>query len=282
MWSITVFLGRNNILINDKTVEFFSRILKERHVDVKNTSENLLVELASEKIDQKKVAARRAQDAANSLRSILPSSEAPSWLKEVITNTQHFIDGAWNSGDLAKYHYRLLPLILNHDWGVVGSGSSALDFDGVFELYKKESRLPELFDKIIALLEAIKDSGEIDSLNMIEALAKIIATLRHGKDGSYFSLNGAWKFLLSFANNYLWAELEKVPVLGTAFEALRKTVEDADKEMETLHSSIQNELDRRVKEEVKVFRNSGIGFLSYSRQGALLADGTRTGVNIKA
>ncbi|MBV4476927.1 hypothetical protein [Pseudomonas botevensis] len=269
-------------MINDKAVEFFSRILNERHADLKKVSEELILELAGENVTEKKSAAQRVKDSAIYLRSILPSSEAPGWLKDLINYTQYFIEGSWNSGDLAKSHYRLLSSILNHDWGIVVGESSGLDFDGVFEFYRKESRLPELFDQIISLLQSIKDSGEIDSLNILEALSKIIATLRNGKEGSYFSLNGAWKFLMSFANNYLWAELEKVPLLGTAFEALRKTVEDADKEMKGLHSSIQLELDRRVKEEVKVFRNSAVGFLTYSRYGELLEDDGRSSTDIKA
>lgn len=268
-------------MVDNKAVEFFGRILKERHLDLKKESELLMLELASEQLDQKKVAAKRVFDSANQLRAILPSAEAPGWLRDVIGNVQYFIEGSWRSGDLAKYHYKLLPLILNHDWGVVASEISALDFDGVFEFYRKESRLPELFDEVISLLENIKSSNEIDSLNMIEALEKVIATLRKGKDGSYFSLSGAWKFLMSFANNYLWAELEKLPLLGTAFEALRKTMEEADREMETLYSSVQNELDRRVKEEIKVFRNSEIGFLAYTRQGNLLENGNRSSGSIQ-
>jgi hypothetical protein len=269
-------------MVANRKLVFFGRLLAERHNDLKVASESLILELAGDGKEQKKIAAQKARNAAVALSSILPDSDVPGWLKDVLACLQYYVDGTWDGGYLIKHHYKLLPLILNHQWGFDDDEDFALDFDGVFELYRKESRLPELFDEIISILESIKESGEIDSLNMMEALAKIIATLKNGKEGSYFSLNGAWKFLMSFASNYLWAELEKVPLLGTAFEALRKTVEEADKEMELLHTSVQQELDRRVKQEVKVFRESGVGFVSYSRQGGLLELGKQSSTDIRA
>jgi hypothetical protein len=257
-------------MVRGRTVEFFNKVLLERHNDLKMAAEALLLELASDALADKKSAAEKVVNLASTLRSIIPESDVPRWLDEVLALAHNYILNRWSGAVFIKHYYKLLPVIMNHQWDLDDDKEPALDFDGVFELYRKESRLPELFDEIIALLESIKESGEIDSLNMLEALAKIVATLKSGKKGSYFSMDGAWKFMMSFANNYLWAELEKVPLLGTVFEALRKTVDEADKEMDRLHMSVQQELDRRVKQEVRMFRNTGIGVISYSRQGGLL------------
>ncbi|WP_207849857.1 MULTISPECIES: hypothetical protein [unclassified Pseudomonas] len=264
----------------NKTIEFFNKLLSERHNDLKVSAEALILELAGDDYEQKRTLAQKTYDLAFTLSSIIPGADVPNWLREVLGCLESYISGRWTGGYFIKQYYKLLPLVLNHQWGLDDEENFALDFDGVFELYRKESRLPELFDKIIALLESIKDSGEIDSLNMMEALAKIVATLKSGKEGSYFSLDGAWKFLMSFASNYLWAELEKVPLLGTAFEALRKTVEETDREMEKLHTSVQQELDRKVKQEIRMFRNTGIGFISYSRQGGLLEVSTPSSADV--
>jgi hypothetical protein len=240
--------------------------------------------MASDHPDSKKAAVKNAEEAAKALAVILPESETPHWLSLFLTYVDNYHKGRWEGVYFMKHFYKVLPQLLSHEWGLEENENFALDFDGVFELYRKESRLPELFDEIIELLNTIKNSGEIDSVNMMEALTKIIATLKCGKAGSYFSLDGAWAFLMNFANNYLWAELGKIPVLGTVFDALKKTIDDADKEMDKLHSAVQQELDRRVRQEVKLITQSTVALVTYGRQGYLLEDprGTGTGTAIQA
>lgn len=157
-----------------------------------------------------------------------------------------------------------------HVWSFEQNPEASFDFDSIFEHYKKESRLPQLFDEIVELLEEIQNSGEVDSLMMLRALGKVIATIKRSKDGSYFSMNSAWDFLLNFLNNYLLAELSKIPVLGTALEALEKTIKEADAEMCSLHKNLRNELIRVVGEDVKALsRNASFPFLTYNESGNL-------------
>jgi hypothetical protein len=266
----------------DARVDFFNKVLSERHGELKTLAEALVVELASESAETKKASVIRAQESAKLLVKILPKNEAPDWLSSFIAYTQRYLERIWDGVSFMKHFYFILPNILSHDWGVGDGENIALDFDGIFEIYRKESRLPELFDEIIRLLESIKDSDAIDSRSMLEALEKIIATLKNGKKGSYFSLNSAWTFLMNFSNNYLWAELSKVPVLGGVFEALKKTIDEADQEMERLHVSVHGELDRKVKTEFRVLRNSEIEFVGYGRRGNLLENKDSSGNVIKA
>ena len=151
----------------------------------------------------------------------------------------------------------------------------AFDFDSIFEHYKSESRLPELFDDIIRILEEIQSSGEVDSLTMMTALGKVLATLKQNKDGSYFSINSAWEFLVSFLKNYMWGELSKIPVLGTAMAALEKTIKETNEEMFKVHSSVEAEMSNVVEAEIKGLKNkSSFKFVSYDKSGLKLTDKT--------
>lgn len=133
--------------------------------------------------------------------------------------------------------------------------------------------MPELFEKIISILTDIHDSGEVDSVAMLKALGKVIATIKKCKDGSYFSLNSAWEFLLSFLKNYMWEELSKLPILGSAMEALEKTIKETNEEMFKLHTQVQNEMKSTVEREIRVLANkSTFDFITYNKGGHLLPD----------
>lgn len=112
-------------------------------------------------------------------------------------------------------------------------------------------------------------SGDVDSISMIEALTKVILAIKKGKSGSYLALNGAWSFLVSFLNNYLWAELANTPVFGAAFAALQKTIGEAGKQMDHLHESMHEEIVRSAKSEVKLMDKPDMEYLGYSRQGKI-------------
>lgn len=105
---------------------------------------------------------------------------------------------------------------------------------------------------------------------MLSALGKLISTIKRSKDGSYFSLNSSWEFLLSFLRNYLWGELSKLPVLGTALEALEKTIRETNEEMSRLHIQVKDEMTRVVGEEIKVLANRpAFPFVTYDKDGHL-------------
>ncbi len=49
----------------------------------------------------------------------------------------------------------------------------------------------------------------------------------------------------------MWAEISNIPVLGSALEALEKTLNETNEEMESLHSKIKSKLKDVVESEVK-------------------------------
>ncbi len=258
-------------MTTNESVQFFVRVVQEKYSALKTAADTLLRELAGDDPAKKKSLAENTLRVASDLRAILSRSDVPGWLNDTINFISNFTTGSWGPKDFIANFVNVKAQLDSHRWQFDNVTEAAFDFDSIFEHYKKDSRLPELFDEIIRLLEEIEASGEVDSVSMLGALGKVIATIRKCKDGSYFSLNSAWEFLLSFLNNYMWGELSKLPVLGTALEALGKTIREADEEMFKVHKAVQEEMVRTVTAEVKALSNkSDFPFVAYNRNGHLL------------
>ena len=148
----------------------------------------------------------------------------------------------------------------------------AFEFDEIFERYRSQSKLPELFDAIIEVLKKIRDSDAVDSKSMLDALNKIIATLRINIKGSYFSTHSAWKLLLAFCKNYAVIELKKLPAIGSMVEALEKTVQECDQEFVKLQEDIKEEIKNVVEHDLKGMHNKMDFLLAYDDSAALISD----------
>jgi len=256
----------------NESFHIFLRLIQEKHQQFASTSDTLLRSLVGENPDEKRAAANSALQAATDLRGLLAKKDVPKWLNDAINSLKNFVDGLWSTFDLLSNYIPIKSAIENHDWTFDVSDEAAFDFDSIFENFKKDSRLPELFDSIVKILEDIEASGDVDSVTMLRSLGKVIATIKRSRDGSYFSVNSAWEFLISFLKNYMWGELSKVPVLGTALEALEKTIKETNEEMFKLHQQVQDEMNKVVEGEISVLKDkSEFQFIAYDRKGHLLS-----------
>lgn len=246
--------------------ELFSRILKEKHSALILSSKQLLNELVGDSIERKKQSAQHTLDVATNLRGLLSQGDVPSWLSSLIDALNAFVANRWKPTDLIGNFLPLKASLEVHSWGFGTDSEPTFDFDAIFEHYKKQSKLPQLFDQLIGLLTDIESSGQVDSITMLNALKKVIATMTNGKNGSYFSLHAAWDFLREFLTNYAWAELSKTPILGTALEALEKTINATDVEMNSVHNNVKAELAKLVEAEIKGLRGkTNFDCLTYNK-----------------
>lgn len=259
-------------MTTNESFHLFLRLIKEKHQRLIATSDALIRALTGEDANNKKAAATVALETASDLRALLSSTDVPGWLQNTIHIYTAFIGGQLSAFDLLNNFILIKASLETHSWTFEKSAEAAFDFDSIFSHFKSESRLPELFEQIIKILEDIESSGEIDSVTMLKSLGKVIATIKRSKDGSYFSLNSAWEFLLSFLKHYMWGEISKVPLLGPALEALEKTIKETNEEMFKLHQQVQKEMSQTVEAEVKVLKNKPVfQFIAYDKSGHLLA-----------
>ncbi|WP_447555585.1 hypothetical protein [Vreelandella sp. EE22] len=255
-------------MTSNASVQFHMRFVTEKHQELIKSLDELVNNLVGEKLESKKTKAKVSLQKANDLKASISQQDCPSWLPSLIQGLGNFVSGQWNQSHLISHLIKNIELIRGNKWVFDNPSESAFDFDSIFEHYKSQSRLPELFEEIIKILEEIQGSGEVDSVAMMTALGKVIATLKKNKNGSYFSINSAWSFLMSFLKNYMWAELAKVPVLGTAMEALEKTISETNEEMFKVHSDVQSEMKRVVESEVKALKQkTDFRFAGYDKHG---------------
>jgi len=252
------------------SVEFFIRFVQERYGVLLRATNDMLSIFAGEDRGAKKRVAELTLARANDLRSALSDQDVPGWLKQLVSYLGYYLQDSWTSADFLGHYIQIKPNIHEHAWNFNEQSSDAFDFDSIFERYKQQSRLGELFDEVVRILEGIRASEAVDSASMIHALGKVIATVRKSKDGSYLAVNSAWQFLRAFLQNYFWGELAKLPVLGSAFEALQKTIEETGKEMQRVHDSTALEMEQTVQAELKAFRGtSTFSVLSYNELGQI-------------
>ena len=124
------------------------------------------------------------------------------------------------------------------------------DFGSIFEHFKQEGRLPERFERILAILEGIETGGEVDSEIIQTALGRAIESIRRCRDGSYCSLNSAWELLSTFQDMGARKELSKLPVPESVLEDLRKAVQETDEEMFRLHKHLYREMAYTIEAEM--------------------------------
>lgn len=247
------------------------RFVTEKHRELIQSLDVLVKALVSEDLEVKKSKAEIAFTKANDLKASISEQDCPSWLPPLIQSFQRFKAGSWKQANLMVHLIENQKNIKEHKWVFENPSDAAFDFDSIFQHYKSQSRLPELFDQIIKILEQIQQSGEVDSVSMMSALGKVIATLKQNRDGSYFSINSAWSFLVAFLKNYMWAELSNIPVLGTAMAALEKTINETNEEMFKVHNEVQNKMKTVVEAEVKgLAKKSDFSFVGYDKSGIQL------------
>ncbi|MDH0448135.1 MULTISPECIES: hypothetical protein [unclassified Shewanella] len=258
-------------MTSNASVQFHMRFVKEKHKELIESLNELVNHLVGEKLEVKKSKADVALTKSNDLKASISQQDTPDWLPSLIDALQRFKSGSWNQTHLINHLITYQKKIKEHVWIFDNPSEQAFDFDAIFQHYKSESRLSELFSEIVTILEQIQNSGEVDSVSMMSALGKVIATLKQNQDGSYFSINSAWSFLVSFLKNYMWSELSKIPVLGSAMEALEKTIKETNEEMFRVHNNVQASMRELVEAEVKGLVNkSSFSFVGYDKTGLQL------------
>ncbi|WP_029530713.1 hypothetical protein [Pseudomonas asplenii] len=267
-----------------ETINHLENILNKNQADFSSGANAMLGEMSGESSIQKKNRAKLLISQISRMKELAPESKFPKWLSDFSEALDGYLNNSLDSSKFIRLLIEVLPEISRFRWVLDDSSSSGFDFESIFNECRLNSRVPELFGSIIELLEQIRDSGELDSRNMIDALSKIISTLQVGKTSTYFSMEGAWRFLCGFLENYFWIEAKKIPGLGPVVEALEKTIKDTQEEMSKLNVVVQTTMTERVKAEVKYVRDRQEPlFINYDAKGHMLPDATsKGGVDIQA
>jgi len=257
-------------MLDKEALDHLTTLLNRQGSGLYDASDKLLGIMGGELSHEKKQQASKVHEAATSLRALIPPGRTPAWLDELIKCITGYAQSKRPTPDFMRDLVTLLPQIKCHQWMLDQTRPEGIDFEAIFEHYKASNRLPELFDRIIELLNSISASDAIDSKAMSDALSNIIATLQRSKMGTYFCLNSAWEFLCAFLQNYAWIEVSKLPVVGPLFQALEKTIKETATAMPTLHADVHGEMTRRAEQDVKFVKDTKRLFSTYGDKANLL------------
>ena len=137
--------------------------------------------------------------------------------------------------------------MLDHKWMFDFSEDGGFDFDGVFEKYEAQSRIPDLFDKLVEILEQVVQCDELDKRSVVRTLETMIATLKKNRKGSYFGVIGTWNFVATYLKHCAWNTLAEIKVLKVLTTSLRQTLDDTNKAMAKLHEDMAGEFEKQLK-----------------------------------
>ncbi len=252
------------MVATNQSVEFFLRFLNERFSAFRLSLNVFLQTLALEDRNAKVASAKKVLVAIDDLKRAIAKHDHPGWItvleQKVNWYTQVVPQGADAGLEILQTIISVSPSIANQEWNFADdSANKAIDFDAIYEEFYSQSRIPELFDELVSQLEQIIETGEIDSLQMIKALEKLIATIRKNSRGDLFSTKGAWEFTQLFFKNVAIEVLEDIPGLKHIVKGIRKTVSELDLEMSQLHDQIREKLTASAKADLPMLEYKRIG-----------------------
>lgn len=254
----------------NNALKIFEDALKKHHTNLLESLEGLIRTLPTNNQDGNIVYAKRALDESNYLSNMLHDNNKAEWAFQLDRGLSNFIQNPNKfAPDLNINLMSLIPQIKNHTWIHLLEETDPFDIDSIYRKYRDESNLPALFDKIIELLGNISESPEIDSRSLLQALEKLISTLKKNKNGSYLSIQSAWQFLKLFLQNYIIGELEKIPALGTLLVALIETTNELHDEFIQVSETVQNKAKKEFEEEIKSLPRGSSLHIEYTQDAKL-------------
>lgn len=252
------------------SVDFVMRAVDERLGVLKKQLVQLSEVLVRDKRDQKVEHAQTVLRTAENLTQVLAESDVPPWLREIISQLRNFVANPTRS-ELIQTLLNEWQVIQTHRWTFeAASEALPIDFDQVYRDCREHSRVPELFDQLIELLEQIAGCDEVDSLRAIDSLQRLVATLKANRNGSYYSVVCSWQFGRALLRNYLIELLKSTPILREVVNALEKTLTETDVEMGKMMTEITSRLEEQLPKEV--FRPLGLPHAAPTADGHLPHD----------
>lgn len=246
----------------------FINSLREKQTQTKNHLITLVNALSLDNQEEKIKYTNLTLEKANELKSFLSPQNVPIWLTKLVDILTGYLNKP-NQGFYLNNHQLLLglidiyPIVITYRWMPDDIKENlGIDFDKIYQKCKAESKVDSLFDEIIDLLTQIVGSNELDSRKVEQSIKKVLATLGNHNGKSYFDMIMSYDFLQSLFTNILFEELETIPAIGPIIKALRKTVDEAKKEIDTINIKIKEDISTSVKTEMTFITFNNINQIS--------------------
>lgn len=234
------------------TSEHIEKLVAERHNAVRQSYEALLIAIAAN--DRQSVQEKNARllEELQALGAVVAREHWPDWLASLINNTNRFKTNHSNGQATWVAHLKCLmqnyDQMQNYQWFAEPDAKPAFDVDQLIAKAKAQHKVDDLYQGVIQTLQALADSGEMDSVKAVKDLEAIIQILKNAKKGSFSSQIAAWSFARRFVPNLISAYAKRSDVVGPAIEAFEKTAEELDVNFKKAAEQVVLELNAAVKD----------------------------------
>ena len=167
-------------MANSEATEIFIKALNKHHNNLVESLSNLIRALAAPDKDNKILIANNAFNSLKYLNDIIDGSHKPDWTDPLSLHLDRFIHNPNGNNSFAASQLNMalmnfFPYVKEHNWNnYLEDKNTILDIDEIYKKYRDASKLPTLFDKIIAILEELGSSNDIDSKAMVKALENMV------------------------------------------------------------------------------------------------------------
>lgn len=87
-------------MTTNESLNFFLRLIQEKHSQLISISNELLRALSGEDLSFKKSVANNTLSSAKDLRALISNNDVPPWLNDLLNYLNNFVNGSWDSFDL--------------------------------------------------------------------------------------------------------------------------------------------------------------------------------------
>ncbi|WP_321394108.1 hypothetical protein [Emcibacter sp.] len=220
--------------------------MRKIHGELVRALEGFSLVFCTENKEKKLAHAKAVLEVLKNLRGVFAVPDLPAWYGPVENAFRNYVQ----HGQAEKHAVTIFNLLAKHlaeiratDWIEVAlrTGNNE-NFDKIFERSWHDSNLDELFVRLTRSIEKIIETDEVDSRKILKELERLLNIVRGMNQGSYFSVICTSQFINAFLKNFAFEELDKVPVLGSASKAFKKTLEEISTKSQMLQDSVGQEL----------------------------------------
>jgi hypothetical protein len=233
------------------TEEHISRLVAERHSDVRMKLEALLNAIATTDLGNVQSANNELENSLVALGAVVAREHWPSWLAQLLENTTNYRTNHNNGIGTWIAHLKSLianaSLVESHTWFQTEEYEPAFDVDQLINAARAEFKIDELFERIIETLKGLSVSEELDSAKAIRDLEEVIAILRRAKSGSFNAQYTSWQFARRFVPNLISAYLKRSDLTGPVIEAFEQTAQELDLNLGKAKDQISEKLLEAAK-----------------------------------
>jgi hypothetical protein len=194
---------------------------------------------------------QKASDLMGQCKNLMDlcGDQVPSWTIQIYNSAHQFMSNNQDFRNRKQISDLLLAIkneVALHNWNL-GEYDSNLNFEKIYERYKAESKLSELFNELIRLIEKIISENIIGQDQLEKNFKFLLSIVRSNTNKSYFGDQSVISYVMYFIKEFLLNLASNIPGLKEGLTALIDTAKKLKTEMDETKQKTEQEIERVAK-----------------------------------